>query len=125
MQHVILAIALFISATLFSQSQNNLEKTEGKTITVTIVNALSDNGDVKFALYTRENFRKRPMLSEAAIIENGRSTVTFENVPVGVYAVVCFHDENKNQRMEFYENGMPKESFWHIQQCIEFWTASI
>ena len=111
MQHVILAIALFISATLFSQSQNSLEKTEGKTITVTSVNALSDNGDVKFALYTRENFSKLPMLSAAATIEDGKSTAAFKNVPAGVYAVVCFHDENKNERMDFYENGMPKESY--------------
>jgi uncharacterized protein (DUF2141 family) len=111
MQHVILAIALFISVTLFSQSQNNLQKPEGKTITVTVVNALSDNGDVKFALYTRENFGKLPMLSEAATIEKGKSTVTFENVPTGFYSVVCYHDENKNERMDFYENGMPKESF--------------
>jgi len=111
MQHVILAIALFISATLFSQSQNKLEKTEGRTLTVTIVNVLSNNGDVKFGLYTRENFGKLPVLSETAAIENGKSTVTFENVPTGFYSVVCFHDENKNERMDFYESGMPKESF--------------
>ena len=111
MQHVILAIALFISATLFSQSQNNLEKAEGKTITITIENVLSDKGDVKFGLYTRENFSKESMDTKTANIKNGKSTVSFENVPAGVYAVVCYHDENKNERMDFYENGMPKESF--------------
>ena len=111
MQQIILALALFFTSLLFSQSQGILEKKSGATITIDVVNALNDIGEVKFGLYTKENFRIQPLYSKSSHIENGRSSVVFENVPSGIYAVVCFHDENKNDRLDFYENGMPKESF--------------
>ena len=111
MQQIILALALFFTSLLFSQSQDTLEEKSGATITIDVVNALNDIGEVKFGLYTKENFRKQPLYSKSSHIENGRSSVVFENVPSGIYAVVCFHDENKNDRLDFYENGMPKESY--------------
>lgn len=111
MQHVILALALLISATLFSQEKSSLGNTEGSIITITVVNALSDNGEVKYALYTKENFSKDPLYATSAGIDKGKSTVVFKNVPKGIYAVVCYHDENKNERLDFYENGRPKESY--------------
>ena len=88
-----------------------MENTEGSTITITVVNALSDNGQVRFALYTEENFSKQPLYAKSAGIDKGKSTVAFKNVPPGVYAVVCYHDENKNERIDFHENGRPKESY--------------
>lgn len=110
MQQVILAIALLISSMIFAQtSTNKLEK--GISVTVSVINALSDNGTVKFAFYNEENFMKQPVYSKSASVENGKSTVVFENVPQGIYAIICFHDENENNRMDFNENGMPKENY--------------
>ncbi len=111
MQHLILALALLFSSIIFGQSQSIFEKETGKSITVTVDNVMNDNGEVKFAFYNEENFKKKPLYVKSAGIENGKSTVVFENVPGGVYAVVCYHDENDNKRMDFYENGMPKESY--------------
>jgi uncharacterized protein (DUF2141 family) len=110
MQHLILALALLISSIIFAQTST--EKIEnGISVNVSSVNALSDKGTVKFAFYNKENFMKQPVYSKSASVENGKSTVVFENVPKGIYAIICFHDENENSRMDFDENGMPIESY--------------
>ncbi len=110
MQQVILAIALFISLMIFAQTATNKPE-EGISVTVSAVNALSDNGTVKFALYDEENFMKQPIVSKSASVENRKSIVVFENVPQGNYAIICFHDENNNNLLDFDENGLPKESY--------------
>lgn len=110
MQQVILAIALFISLMIFAQTATNKPE-EGISVTVSAVNALSDNGTVKFALYDEENFMKQPIVSKSASEENRKSIVVFENVPQGNYAIICFHDENNNNLLDFDENGLPKESY--------------
>lgn len=110
MQQVILAIALLISSMIFAQTATNKSE-EGISVTVSAVNALSDKGTVKFAFYDEENFMKQPIYSKSASVENGKSTVVFENVPQGNYAIICFHDENDNNLLDFEENGLPKESY--------------
>jgi uncharacterized protein (DUF2141 family) len=108
MQHLILTIILLFSSAVLVHAQENKE---GKTVKVTVVNALNNEGTVNFAFYNEENFRRQPLFAKSATIDNGKSTVTFINVPEGEYAILCFHDENKNGQMDFYENGMPKESY--------------
>ena len=54
---------------------------------------------------------KTPLQSKNGKIENGISTVTFENVKPGNYAIVCFHDKNDNNKMDFQANGMPMEDY--------------
>lgn len=110
MQQVILALALLISSIIFAQTATNKSE-EGISVTVSAVNALSDNGTIKFAFYNEENFMKQPIYAKSASVEKGKSTVVFENVPQGNYAIICFHDENNNNLMDFEENGRPKESY--------------
>ena len=110
MQQIILTLALLISSIIFAQTATNKSE-EGISVTVSAVNALSDNGTVKFALYNEENFMKQPIYSKFASVENRKSSVVFENVPQGNYAIICFHDENNNNLMDFDENGRPKESY--------------
>lgn len=110
MQQVILAIALLISSMIFAQTATHKSE-EGISVTVSAVNALSDKGTVKFAFYDEENFMKQPIYAKSASVENGKSTVVFENVPQGNYAIICFHDENGNNSLDFNENGIPKESY--------------
>jgi len=110
MQQIILALALLISSIIFAQTSNGMQE-EGISVTVSAVNALSDNGTVNFAFYNEENFMKQPIYSKSASVEKGKSTVVFENVPEGSYAIICFHDENENNSMDFDENRMPIESY--------------
>lgn len=111
MQQVILTLALLFSSIIVAQTEVKPNFEEGKSITVSVVNALSDNGNIKFGLYSKESFRKESLISKSSIIENGIGKVVFENIPAGNYAIVCYHDENSNNRIDFHENGMPKENF--------------
>lgn len=108
MKTLTLIIALVLSVN-FSNAQDN---ENGKTITVTIENIVNNNGKVILGLHTEDTFMKGQGIksAESEIVE-GKITVTFENVESGTYAIMALHDENDNKRMDFQENGMPKESY--------------
>jgi hypothetical protein len=36
---------------------------------------------------------KQPIYAKSASVEKGKSTVVFEGVSQGFYAILCFHDE--------------------------------
>lgn len=76
-----------------------------------VVNARNDSGKIGFALYQEENFMKQPIQSGYAKIENGKAIFNFEELKPGTYAIMVFHDENDNNRMDFEPNGMPKEDY--------------
>ncbi len=59
----------------------------------------------------KENFRKEPVQAKEAKIKEGKSTVVFENIPAGEYAIICFHDANNNNKMDFEPNGMLLEDY--------------
>lgn len=106
MKNLVLTLALAFTS-LFSFAQD-----EGITITVTIDNVTSDKGKVLMSLHTSETFMKGKGIKDAETsIEDGKVTITFENVLPGEYAILALHDENDNKRMDFEDNGMPKESF--------------
>ncbi|WP_412561255.1 DUF2141 domain-containing protein [Winogradskyella sp. MIT101101] len=108
MKNFILSIALVLATAIgFSQEEDN-----GITITVTIDNVTNDNGKVLMSLHTSETFMKGKGIQDAeSAIKDGKITITFENVLPGDYAILALHDENSNGRMDFQDNGMPKESF--------------
>jgi len=119
MQQIILALALLITSMIFAQTTpTKLE--EGISVTVIVVNALNDEGTVNFAFYSEENFMKQPIYSKSASVEKGKSTVVFEDVPQGFYAILCFQDENNNGRMDFDSNGMPTESYGNSNNVMNF-----
>lgn len=106
MKNLVLTLALALT-TLVGFSQD-----EGITITVTIDNVISDEGKVLMSLHTSETFMKGNGVMDAETeIKDGKVTITFENVLPGEYAILAMHDANDNKRMDFEENGMPKESF--------------
>lgn len=103
-----LILAILTTAMLFI---TNTITAQNKTITATVVNVTSDTGKVGFALYDKTNFRMQPLQTFAATIVNGKSTVIFKNVEAGEYAVICYHDKNENNKMDFMPNGMPLENY--------------
>ena len=98
----LLIIVFFVTEKLTAQSSK---------ITVTVINATSDAGKVSYALYNKENFRKEPIQAKLSVIKKGKSIVVFNDVPKGEYAVICFHDKNDNDKMDFQANGMPIEDY--------------
>jgi len=106
------ATALFISTKLNAQ--------EKVTITATVVNVSSNEGKVGFALYDKNTFMAKPIQSVNSKIENGKSIVTFKDVPAGEYAIVCYHDKNNNDRMDFSPQRMPLEDYGSSNNVMNF-----
>jgi uncharacterized protein (DUF2141 family) len=101
-------------------SITNIITAQNKTITATVLNISSDKGIVKFALYNKTNFRLKPLQSEIGNIENGKTTITFKEVAGGEYAIVCYHDKNSNDKMDFQPNGMPLEAYGASNNIMNF-----
>jgi uncharacterized protein (DUF2141 family) len=73
----------------------------------------NDNGQVGCLLFASENgFPKDP---NAAVqrkwcpIAHLESLCVFDPIPAGTYAVACFHDENKNGKLDTGFLGIPTE----------------
>ncbi len=98
----------------------SITSTKKQSITATVVNVSTDSGKVSFALYDKENFMKLPLQSKNGKIVNGKSTVTFENIAPGDYAIICFHDKNDNDTMDFQSNGMPMEDYGATNNVMNF-----
>lgn len=118
---VTLLVLYFVSQVIGAQSttENN---SATNTITVTVPNVSGAEGVVIVALYSsNENFMKREATaSKNGIIKDGKSTVVFENVAAGEYAIVCLHDKNSNKRMDFNEGGMPLEDYGSSNNVMAF-----
>ncbi|MGB1042566.1 MAG: DUF2141 domain-containing protein [Tenacibaculum sp.] len=100
--------AILIVSILFVSNKLSAQR---KSITATVVNVTSNKGKVSYALYDKTNFRKKPLQALSATIKEGKSTVVFKDVEAGEYAVVCFHDKNNNDKMDFEPSGMPMEDY--------------
>jgi len=122
MQQFLIAIALLFTSYLVAQTSVVQKVTEnGQTIKVTVPNALTDAGTIKFSIHTKDSFLKmEPLQSQSSAVKNGVGTVIFTNIPTGEYAIVCFHDENENSKMDFELNGMPKEAFGASNNVMNF-----
>ncbi len=97
---------------LFVSLLGMAQEKEGIQIKVTIDNVTSNEGQVLAGLHTADTFMKGPGIQNVVReIENGTVTFTFDNVIPGTYAIMALHDTNKNNRMDYQEGGMPKESY--------------
>lgn len=115
MKKLFLTFALALT-TLFSFSQDSKS-----TITIIIDNVKSNTGIVKMSLHTADTFMKgKGLMSGQSEIKDGKITITFQNVEPGDYAVIAFHDENENNKMDFRENGMPLESYGTSNNSMAF-----
>ena len=108
---ILTTIMLFITHTITGQN---------KTVTATVINIPSDEGKVGFALYNKTNFRLKPLQGATSIITKGKSTVIFKNVEAGEYAIICYHDKNNNDKMDFKANGMPLEDYGASNNNMSF-----
>ena len=106
--------------TVVMMFSTSITSTKKQHVTATVVNVSTDSGKVSFALYDKANFMRQPLQSKNGKIVDGKSTVTFENVAPGEYAIICFHDKNDNDAMDFQENGMPMEDYGATNNIMNF-----
>lgn len=82
-------------------------------LTVRVSRLRSNDGQVGCALY--DSPKGFPTDSTAARqrrwcpINKGASSCAFDPIPAGTYAVACFHDENKNGKLDTGLFGIPTE----------------
>tara|TARA_R110001632_G_scaffold66891_2_gene157299 strand:+ start:19105 stop:19518 length:414 start_codon:yes stop_codon:yes gene_type:complete len=108
----ILATAMMLTGSLISSKKT--------TITATVVNVSGSKGKVSFALHNKTTFMKEPLQAIAAEIIDGKSTVVFEGLEPGEYAIICLHDKNENNKMDFAPSGMPLEDYGASNNVMNF-----
>lgn len=86
-------------------SSFSIQKEETYSLTIDVSELRNSKGTVLFALYNREDafpdeHYKKYFKKLTGKIENGASTVTFENIPAGKYAVNILHDENDDGKIK-------------------------
>jgi uncharacterized protein (DUF2141 family) len=75
------------------------------SLTVKVLDLRNSKGVVQFTLYNKdgtipdEKFEKYYQQKSADIYKNA-STVTFNNLPKGKYAINILHDENENKKID-------------------------
>lgn len=105
----LLGIFTFGSA-IAQASQENLY-----SLRVEADNFRNSKGVAQFAIYNEDGTipdekLKKYFRKEVGEIQDGKSSVTFKNLPKGRYAVTLLHDENSNEEIDktFF---FPKEGF--------------
>lgn len=85
-------------------------------LTVTIDKIRNSKGKIVFSLYTRASDFNNPGHKEAQFntlvalpAQEGSLTVSFPSLASGEYAIIAFHDESNNLRLDQKSNGLPLE----------------
>src|SRR5260221_208787 len=104
----LLCFSLFILAGQCSIAQT--PKTGKLTIKVTGIR--NNEGNIRVALRTDDN-----TTADKKVVEIAPKPLTaeavFENLAAGTYGVAVIHDENKNEKLDFNDVGMPIEGYGH------------
>jgi uncharacterized protein (DUF2141 family) len=101
------------AAVLLAISPSSADAPATGVLTVQIMSLRSNNGQVGCMIYN--SAKGFPKDSSAALqrrwcpITNAASTCAFDPIPAGTYAVACFHDENKNGKLDTGLFGIPTE----------------
>ena len=83
-------------------------------LVVEVLGLPSSDGMVRFALFdSLETYKKRKGAVRKAdlSIENQACEWHIENLPYGEYALMLYHDENGNNKMDKNFIGIPKEGY--------------
>src|SRR5690606_21029138 len=99
---IFILLTIGLSLFLYSFSVN---QEETFSLTVKVEKLQNSKGVVQFALYNKdgsipdEDYKNYYRLEKAKIV-NGKSDITFKNLPKGKYAVNILHDKNKNNKID-------------------------
>lgn len=103
MQKALKILQLTLIILLLSSFQN--QKQETFNLKIDVKELRNSKGTVVFALYNRDDafpdeHYKKYLKKLTGKIVNGSSTVTFENLPAGKYAVNILHDEDNDGKIK-------------------------
>jgi len=107
----VLTLVLIFSAQRSNAQSSTPSQKTGK-LTVKITGIRNTDGNVRVALRTDEN-----TVVDARVVAIDPKTLTaeavFDNLAEGNYGVAVIHDENKNEKLDFNEEGIPLEGYGH------------
>lgn len=103
MNKIIKILKSFLVIVLLSSF--SIQKQETCSLTIDVSELRNSEGTVLFALYNREDafpdeHYKKYFKKLTGKIVNGSSSVTFENLPEGKYAVNILHDEDNDGKIK-------------------------
>jgi len=103
MNKIIIILQSFLAIVLLSSF--SIQKQETCSLTIEVSELRNSKGTVLFALYNREDafpdeHYKKYFKKLTGKIVNGASSVTFENLPEGRYAVNILHDEDNDGKIK-------------------------
>jgi len=78
-------------------------------LVVVVDDVRNSAGSIHVEICTENNFLRKCLYSGDATATKGRTAVTFEGIPKGVYAAQVYHDENMNHKLDRGLFGVPKE----------------
>jgi uncharacterized protein (DUF2141 family) len=95
------------------------------TITVTYTGLRNDQGKLYSSLYNSpEGYPKQVSaafkLSSSQIL-HGTCRIVYDNIPKGIYAIACYHDENDNGKIDRNFFGVPTEGTGASNNARGFW----
>ncbi|MBA4410284.1 MAG: DUF2141 domain-containing protein [Bacteroidota bacterium] len=103
MNKIIIILQSVLAIVLLSSF--SIQKLETCSLTIEVDELRNSKGTVLFALYNRDDsfpdeYYKKYFKKLTGKIVNGASSVTFENLPEGKYAVNILHDENNDGKIK-------------------------
>lgn len=81
------------------------------TLQVKIDGVASGKGKLRVAVCDEASFLKKCAIGALAPAHTGTVTVDVPDVPAGNWAVMAYHDENDNQKLDRNEMGIPSEGY--------------
>ena len=100
-----LKTALLLTLVGFISSFDSLGPDTSLSLTVKVDQLRNSNGVVQFTLYNKEgsipdeHFENYYRQLKANIVNNS-SSITFNNIPAGTYAINILHDENRDGKID-------------------------
>ncbi|HAT66810.1 DUF2141 domain-containing protein [Aureisphaera sp. CAU 1614] len=103
MQTVLHFLTLLLTGMLL-QAQNTVE--------VTMTHFGTNDGKARVGLYNQaEDFLNKEFKTLETVIVNQKATVAFTDVPDGMYAISCYHDEDNNGQLNMRFGMIPIEDY--------------
>ena len=113
----VLCCSIFLTAQRSSAQATTPAPKTGKLV-VKITGIRNAEGNIRVAVRTDEN-----TIVVAKIANIDPKTLTaeavFDDLAEGNYGVAVFHDENKNEKLDFNDVGMPLEGYGHSNNPVK------
>ena len=110
--HILIILNFLFSYLIFSQEETTkfyITEIRGDISLEMEINNLESNIGPIYIRILNEN--ENPVIVGKSPVINYSSEISFDSISAGKYAIQFFHDENKNQKMDFNLIGIPKENF--------------